>query len=220
MHAIIIGAGPAGLAAALALRQQSTPSSPIRVTLLELRPNVQTLGGAVNLTPLAMRYLDTLGVGPRLRPLGIKVGYIDVVSLRTGSSLGRLWPDVDAIRVLRHQLVETMVETARAVPEDQIRLRYGVNVTRIEEQGDAAGDGGIKVHFADAASGCQESIEGTFVLGCDGIHSFVRSSLVDPHRPKTYSGRASAYGYISASEAGDAGITTADGRPAVEVSTW
>src|SRR3954447_7889974 len=120
MHAIIIGAGPAGLAAALALHQQSTPSSPIRVTVLELRPNLQTLGGAVNLTPLAMRYLDSLGVGSRLRPLGIKVSYIDIVSSRTGSSLGKLWPDVDAIRVLRHQLVETMIETVRAVPDDEI----------------------------------------------------------------------------------------------------
>jgi len=220
MHAIIIGAGPAGLAAALALHQQSTPSSPIRVTVLELRPSVQTLGGAVNLTPLAMRYLDALGIGPRLRPLGVKVGYIDLVSLRTGSSLGKLWPNVDAIRVLRHQLVEAMVETVRAIPDDQIRLRYGVRVTDIEEQGHASSDGSVKVCIVDEpASGGRESIEGDLVLGCDGIHSFVRSSLVDPHRPKTYSGRASAYGYIPVSEAGDAGIVTENGRPLVNVTT-
>src|SRR4051794_33013119 len=100
MHIIIIGAGPAGLAAALALNQLSTPSSPTRVTVLELRPNIQTLGGAVNLTPLAMRYLDALGVGARLRPLGVKVSHINITSLRTGTSLGKLWPNVDAIRVL------------------------------------------------------------------------------------------------------------------------
>jgi 2-polyprenyl-6-methoxyphenol hydroxylase-like FAD-dependent oxidoreductase len=219
MHAIVIGAGPAGLAAALALHQQSTESSPIQVTVLELRPGIQTLGGAVNLTPLAMRYVDALGVGPRLRPLGVKVSYIEMLSHRTGSSLGRLWPNVDAIRVLRQNLVEAMVQTARAVPDDQVLLRYGTKVTSIEELGDASGEGSVKVRFTDTASGHEETIEGDFTLGCDGIHSFVRSSLVEPDRQKTYSGRASAYGYIQVSDPGDAGITAADGSPAVNVST-
>ena len=120
MHAIIIGAGPAGLAAALALRQQSTPSSPIRVTLLELRPNVQTLGGAVNLTPLAMRYLDSLGIGPRLRPLGIKVSYIDIISSRTGTSLGKLWHFQDVAGV------------APAVGKSAIETPVGIAILSIQ----------------------------------------------------------------------------------------
>ncbi|KAL2126240.1 hypothetical protein VTI74DRAFT_1369 [Chaetomium olivicolor] len=219
MHAIIMGAGPAGLAAALALHQQSTESSPIQVTVLELRPSIQTIGGAVNLTPLAMRYLDALEVGPRVRRLGAKVTYIEMFSQRTGSSLGRLWPNVDAIRVLRQDLVEAMVQTVRAVPGDEIRLRYGTKVTSIEELGDASGDGSIKVRFTDTANGREETIEADFIIGCDGIHSFVRSSLVDPDRQKAYSGRATAYGFIPVSESGKAGITAADGSPAVNVST-
>ncbi|KAH8651026.1 hypothetical protein BX600DRAFT_501843 [Xylariales sp. PMI_506] len=71
-HIVILGAGPAGLSAALALAKMSSsplPSSattnsrqqpPLRITVLELRPGIQTIGGAVNLTPLAMRYLDYL----------------------------------------------------------------------------------------------------------------------------------------------------------------
>lgn len=219
MHAIITGAGPAGLAAALALHEQSTESSPIRVTVLELRPSIQTLGGAVNLTPLAMRYLDALGVGSRLRPLGVKVNYINMFSHRTGSSLGRLWPNVDAIRVLRQNLVEAMVQTARAVPGDRVILRYGAKVTCIEQFGDASGEGAVKIHFTDTATGREETIEGDLIIGCDGIHSFVRSSLVDPDRRKTYSGRATAYGFIPVSKPGDAGIAAADGSPAVSVST-
>ncbi|KAG7294133.1 hypothetical protein NEMBOFW57_004197 [Staphylotrichum longicolle] len=214
-----MGAGPAGLAAALALHEQSTESSPIRVTVLELRPSIQTLGGAVNLTPLAMRYLDALGVGSRLRPLGVKVNYINMFSHRTGSSLGRLWPNVDAIRVLRQNLVEAMVQTARAVPGDRVILRYGAKVTCIEQFGDASGEGAVKIHFTDTATGREETIEGDLIIGCDGIHSFVRSSLVDPDRRKTYSGRATAYGFIPVSKPGDAGIAAADGSPAVSVST-
>ncbi|KAL2024983.1 hypothetical protein VTK56DRAFT_3682 [Thermocarpiscus australiensis] len=46
---------------------------------------------------------------------------------------------------------------------------------------------------------------------------FVRSSLVDPGRRKTYSGRVSACGYIPVAEPGNAGITAADGSPAVHI---
>ncbi|KAK3898629.1 hypothetical protein C8A05DRAFT_18828 [Staphylotrichum tortipilum] len=229
LHVIIMGAGPAGLAAALALHQQSTPASPIRVTVLELRPAVQTLGGAVNLTPLALRYLDALGAGPRLRPRAARVPHIDMLSHRTGASLGRLWPDVDAVRVLRQDLVEALVQTARAVADDDddaggggIELRFGVKVSRIEEQGDAASaDGSITVHFTDTTTttGTEESLQGDLLLGCDGIHSFVRSTLVDPGRTKTYSGRATAYGFIPVATPGDAGIAAADGSPAVDVSS-
>ncbi len=223
LHAIIIGAGPAGLAAALALHQQSTPASPIRVTVLELRPTIQTLGGAVNLTPLALRYLDALGAGARLRPRAAKVPHIDMLSHRTGASLGRLWPDVDAVRVLRQDLVEALVQTAREVDGGGIELRFGVRVGRIEEKGDAASaDGSVVVHFTNtttAGNGSEETLEGDLLLGCDGIHSFVRSSLVDSGRTKTYSGRATAYGFIPVAKAGDAGIAAADGSPAVDVST-
>jgi 2-polyprenyl-6-methoxyphenol hydroxylase-like FAD-dependent oxidoreductase len=220
MHVIIMGAGPAGLAAALALRQQSADSSPIRVTILELRHGIQTLGGAVNLTPLAMRYLDALGVGSRLRPQGAKVSHIEMMSHRTGSSLGRLWPNVDAIRVLRQNLVEAMTDTVCAAPNDQVQLRYGAKVTSIEELGDAsAPKGSIRVHFTDTTTGREENIDGDFLLGCDGIHSFVRSSLVDPARKRTYSGRATAYGFIPVSEPGNGGITAANGARAVHIST-
>jgi len=166
-----------------------------------------------------MRYLDALGVGPHLRPLGAKVSYIEMFSHRTGSSLGRLWPDVDAIRVLRQDLVEAMLQTARAVPGDQLHLRFGAKVTSIEELGDASGAGSVKVSFTDTASGREETLQGDFIIGCDGIHSFVRSSLVDPTRQKTYSGRATAYGFVPVSESGNAGITAADGSPAVNIST-
>ncbi len=90
-HILILGAGPAGLATALALARLpasvSTSSPPLRITVLECRaardpqqhqdnlssnsnppsdPHVSTpggldLGGTVNLTPLALRYLDRLG---------------------------------------------------------------------------------------------------------------------------------------------------------------
>lgn len=226
MHILITGAGPAGLATALALHAQSTRTSPIRITILELRPHPQTLGGAVNLTPLALRYLDAMGVGARLRPRGIAVPHIDVRSHRTGASLGKLWGGVDALRVLRSELVGAMVEVVREVEQlgakqEGIEMRYGVAVKDIEEvNGEGEGGGSaIAVRFINA-EGKEEVLKGVVLLGCDGIHAVVRSRFVDPDRNKTYSGRACAYGYISVPEPGSAGITTATaGEPAVDVST-
>jgi 2-polyprenyl-6-methoxyphenol hydroxylase-like FAD-dependent oxidoreductase len=207
MHVVIMGAGPAGLAAALALHQQSTKASPIQITVLELRPGIQTLGGAVNLTPLAMRYLDALDVGSRLRPLGAKVDYIEMLSHRTGGSLGKLWPDVDAIRVLRQNLVEALTETVQSLPA--ITLRYGVKVASFTPSDDA-----ITLHLP-----ADETITADVLLGCDGIHSHLRTAYVDPARHKTYSGRATAYAYLPVPVPGDAGIATSGGSPAVSVTS-
>ncbi|RKK84826.1 hypothetical protein BFJ68_g10364 [Fusarium oxysporum] len=106
MHIIVMGAGPAGLAAALVLSQITIQGSPPRITILELRPKVETLGGTILLTPLALRYLDFLGVGSRSRKLGIPVRGVDVVALRTGRTLGQMFPGTDVLRVMRHHLVQ------------------------------------------------------------------------------------------------------------------
>lgn len=59
----------------------------MEVIVLELRDCPQTIGGAVNLKPLALRYLDFLGVGSSLRPLAAKVSAIELVAHRTGQLL-------------------------------------------------------------------------------------------------------------------------------------
>ncbi|KAH7136240.1 hypothetical protein EDB81DRAFT_693225 [Dactylonectria macrodidyma] len=214
MHILIVGAGPAGLAAALALSQTSDPSSPVRITILELRRKIETLGGSINLTPLALRYLDSLGVGARLRPRGIKVRGIDVVAHRTGKMLGRVFPDTDVLRVLRHDVVQCMVDAVDELPKEQVSIRYGARVTDIQDQGD--GEGLVRVQTTFEDDGSKETIDCDVVLGCDGIHSFVRSAFVDPDRKEEYSGRTVSYGYVKPSAPGEFGVTTADGQPVVQ----
>ncbi|KAI5463442.1 hypothetical protein BGZ63DRAFT_413046 [Mariannaea sp. PMI_226] len=209
MHILIIGGGPAGLAAALALSQSTTLNASI--TLLELRPQIETLGGTINLTPLALRYLDALGVGARLRPHGIKVRGIDVVALRTGRALGSVFANTDTLRVRRHQLVRSMLDVVEDLPKGKVAVRYGAKVTGIQQlEGD---DEGVRVDVRLQEDGPQETIECDVLLGCDGIHSFVRSTVVDPDRKKEYSGRAVAYGYVSPDTPGNLAVTKADGEP-------
>lgn len=217
-HVLILGAGPAGLAAALSISKlpDSGSSPPIRVTVLELRPDAGTLGGAINLTPLAMRYLDRLGAGSRLRPRGAPVSAgIDMVSLRTGSLRGSLWQNYDALRVRRHDLAASLLETLRASENAaRIDLRYGVKVVGIREEGDSSADGAVVLSLDDG-----EEIRGDVLLGCDGLHSVARTKYVDPERKKQYSGKANAYGYAKVDEPGNTGVTRSDGKPCVIDST-
>ncbi|KAF5237443.1 hypothetical protein FANTH_10805 [Fusarium anthophilum] len=220
MHIIIIGAGPAGLAAALALSQTSTQRSPPLITILELRPKVETLGGTILLTPLALRYLDTLGVGSRLRKLGIPIRGVDVVALRTGRTLGQTFLGADVLRVMRHHLVQCMADAVAELPQDRVNLRYGARVTdiqQVDDQGDGEGSVRVDVHFD--ANKSHESISCDILLGCDGIHSFVRTMVVDRERNEMYSGRTIAYGYVKCDSPGHIGATTSNGKPTLRDST-
>lgn len=130
------------LAAALAI-SQSLPE--IRITVLELRfsssspsSSAGVLGGAVNLTPLTLRYLDRLGVGGRVRRIGIPVRAVDNVALRTGRSLGRMWEGVDGVRVMRGELVGVM-RGAAVGGRDGVEVRYGVRVVGIREEEEGRG---------------------------------------------------------------------------------
>ncbi|CVL06464.1 related to salicylate hydroxylase [Fusarium proliferatum] len=220
MHIIIIGAGPAGLAAALALSQTTIQGSPPRITILELRPKVETLGGTILLTPLALRYLDALGVGSRLRKLGMPVRGVDVVALRTGRTLGQMLPGTDALRVMRNQLVQCMADAVAELPKDLVTLRYGARVTDIQQVDDQREDEeAVRVDVQFDAGRSEESISCDILLGCDGIHSFVRTTFVDCERTKTYSGRAIAYGYVNCDSTGDIGLTTLNGKLRLRDST-
>ncbi|MYS45521.1 NAD(P)-binding protein, partial [Streptomyces sp. SID5998] len=62
--AVVIGGGIGGLAAAAALHLAGRP-----VTVLERAPSLTPVGAAISLSPNALRALDVLGVGDRVRDL-------------------------------------------------------------------------------------------------------------------------------------------------------
>ncbi|OAA69007.1 salicylate hydroxylase [Cordyceps fumosorosea ARSEF 2679] len=224
---VIVGAGPAGLSAAIAIAQHpssSAPSRSVHITVLELRPGVQTIGGAVNMTPLALHYLDALGgAGARLRPRGHAASAIELVAHRTGRLLATLWPGVDALRVRRQDVVEALTEAAVALGDsnedpDALRIVYGARVEDLAE----LDNGGVRVTYTredDKARAAAETIEADLVLGCDGIHSIVRRRLVEPDRPETYTGKCVAYGFLPATAADAARWTRAGGQPLVRHTT-
>ena len=68
LHIAICGAGPAGLAAALALHRQGH-----RITLFDQFYRPQPLGSGLILQPAGLAVLDWLGLGQRMRGLGARI---------------------------------------------------------------------------------------------------------------------------------------------------
>ncbi|KAK7221619.1 hypothetical protein V2G26_009622 [Clonostachys chloroleuca] len=212
---LILGAGPCGLATAIALsRANSAPSSnaqPLRITLVELRSSIQTIGGAVNVTPLAMRYLNSLGAEGKLLDHSISLDHgIDYISLRTGQLLGNFWGGIGARRVSRYALVEALLAVLQKEHSEAVEVQWGRRVTEICETADK-----VELKFQDDGP----TLQGDILLGCDGLHSAARRLWVEPEREKVYSGRVVTMGWNYADGEGDSNLpqpmTLSTGEPAL-----
>jgi len=90
------------------------------------------------------------------------------------------------VRILRNDLHQVLLE---AVQEHGIAVHYSKSLTQVDET-----DTNVTVTFSDGSSD-----SGDLLLGCDGIHSAVRSLLIDPDAKPEYSGIANMFGLLPAS---------------------
>src|SRR4051812_31265519 len=188
-QAIIIGGGIAGLAAGLALTRHNR----ITCSIFETRSKPATIGGAINLTPNALRYLEHLGVLPRLLPHGYEVKHIELLSHRSGQNLGKINFDSPkkfqhrALRVMRIDLIHAMLET---LDELGAQVQYNKRIVAVLQENDK-----ITAVFEDG-----QEIVGDILLGCDGIHSVIRTKFIEPTRRPEYTGIASIYGFLDVAD--------------------
>ncbi|KIV79571.1 hypothetical protein PV11_07123 [Exophiala sideris] len=198
----IIGAGPAGLAAALALRKLTS----IQPTIYEARPSPSTMGGAINLGANALDLLRFLGIDGAVIP-GNRTNKMEIFSLRTGSKLGEMpftaGPQGEpARRMLRADLQNVMLARAKQLDID---IRYSSRMASVHDsEADmqdpkSQGSPQVTITFTNSLT-----ISADFVLGCDGIFSAVRRTYVQPDRHPIYtgsgSGAAAAYTVLPASK--------------------
>ncbi|WP_410664145.1 FAD-dependent monooxygenase [Amycolatopsis sp. lyj-84] len=158
MKVTIVGGGIGGLAAAVAFHRRGW-----EVEVLERAPEFTEIGAGVSIQPNALRALDAIGLGDRLRDGGL-ADPVAGVRLANGRWLVR--NDVDDLRrrfgqwvtVHRADLIDLLVEAlpARA-------LRPGTDVREVRPDGTVVHGGGETV--AD------------LVVGADGVHSVTRRSL-------------------------------------------
>ncbi|KAI1845042.1 hypothetical protein JX266_008835 [Neoarthrinium moseri] len=192
---IILGGGIAGLTTALALTKFAPRDQVPRIQIFEIRPEPATVGGAVNLTPNALRMLDHLeayevmkanNFGKHIDELEVFDNYstkLAVSSFRGIDGKGIGSPPYKALRITRGDALKAVLEVLHR--QDNITLTCGKKTVGIEETSDD-----VIITFEDG-----EIYRGDILLGCDGIHSITRLQHVDPQRKETYTGICNAFGF-------------------------
>ncbi|OOF94043.1 hypothetical protein ASPCADRAFT_171629 [Aspergillus carbonarius ITEM 5010] len=168
----IIGAGLSGLALALSLHQQSIPC-----TIYEARSAPLNIGGAIMLSPNALRILDQLGVYARILP---DAYLFDHLHFRTANDtpldtyeFGNVTKyHYHGMRIYRHILIR---ELSAMIHEADIPIHYNKKFHHILTETPST----VTWEFTDGTTATA-----TCLVGADGIHSRVRQYLypnLEPH---------------------------------------
>lgn len=170
MKAIVIGGGIGGLTAAAALGSRGWT-----VRLLERAPTLEPVGSGLAMMPNALRALDTLGIGDRVRGLATFAG--DGGVRRPGGG----WLSRTSAEAAAERFGDPTVVMPRATLVDLLRdlldpaeLHLGVTVESASPDGTVA-----------TAAGEERA---DLVVAADGIGSRVRSSLFPGHPEPRYTG--------------------------------
>lgn len=185
MHVLLAGAGIGGLTAALALRDA-------RVTLVEQAERLEEAGAGIQLSPNATRVLIGLGLGDALAAVAFEPEAAEVREAAGGRLLLRQPLGAFARRrwgapYLHIHRADLQALLLRAVESTGAVLRLGERLVAVEQD---AGGGAARL-----ASG--ERIEADALIGCDGLHSRVRSALWGEERPR-FTGNVAWRGAVDA----------------------
>jgi 2-polyprenyl-6-methoxyphenol hydroxylase-like FAD-dependent oxidoreductase len=168
-RALVIGAGIAGLATAIALQRAGRD-----VLVLERAPRLDEIGAGISLWPNAIKALRRLGVGDAVEAAGAPAHDAAFRSWR-GAQLGasitsRLQDRFGAPLVLVHR-ARLQAVLRRALGPDAVRL--GAECAALDQDEDA-----VTVRLV--GGGVER---GAVVIGADGLRSRVRTALVHDGPP-------------------------------------
>ena len=169
--ALIVGAGIAGLSAAIAFRRWG-----IEPHLVEIRSVLREIGAGLHIPGNGVRALYQLGVGKEAKeaghPFTLRIRFDAASRLLVEEEVGAVWrPDGFHLGISRPVLHELLLRAAN------VRVRLGVEVRAIEQNGRS-----VRVRFSD---GVEDEFD--VVIGADGVHSQVRSLAVSA-APPAYGG--------------------------------
>jgi salicylate hydroxylase len=172
---IVIGAGIAGLAAALSLLKRG-----LDVEVCEQAPELKEVGAGIQISSNGTRVLYALGLEDALARVQVLPSKRQIRHWATGETWN--WFDLGAVTVRRYgtphvmlhrgDLQMVLADAVRAIKPDAIKLNR--RCATIAQDADR-----VTVQFDNG-----ETVEGAFLVGADGIHSKVRTSLFGIEHPE------------------------------------
>ena len=181
---LIAGGGIGGLSVALTLHQIGVPC-----LVLESVRHLKPLGVGINLQPNAVRELYELGIGPeQLDAIGLQTRELVLVGLNgkevyaepRGLRAGYKWPQYSVHRGgLQMLLYQAVVERLGAGA-----VRTGMAVTGYRNDDDGRGVRAL----VETRDGERLEIEGSLLIGADGLHSAVRAQMHPGQPPIQWGG--------------------------------
>lgn len=168
---IVVGAGPVGLVAAVALAEEGIP-----VTVVEAQIEVvEDLRGST-FHPPTLSFLDRFGVTEKLIEQGLIAPHWQFRDRRQGeiatfdlSVLANDTPHPYRLQCEQWKLTRLLRDRLDASPDT--RIIYGLRALAVEQTADDA------TLIAEREDGTQERITGSYVIGADGARSNVRKSI-------------------------------------------
>jgi 2-polyprenyl-6-methoxyphenol hydroxylase-like FAD-dependent oxidoreductase len=184
LNILVIGAGPAGLTAALHLHRRG-----FHVSVFESVPTIRPLGVGLNLLPHAVRELTLLELDQKVAAISIPTAELSyhnkfgqlIWREPRGLNAGYHWPQYS---VHRGRLQMLLLESAQERLGKE-RIRTGLHLGSFEQD-----DTGVIAHFIDRATGQPAGeVRGDVLIGAEGIHSVVRRAFYPHEGIPPFSGR-------------------------------
>jgi 2-polyprenyl-6-methoxyphenol hydroxylase-like FAD-dependent oxidoreductase len=176
---VVVGAGPAGLAAAISLARLG-----IETMLVERRAELSSLPRATAVSLRSMELIRSWGVEDAIRAGGVDVEWRGWQShTLAGVAAGSMWP----VGLPTREQSAVLSPTAPAcVPQDHLepvllehlrsrgaaRVHLHTEVVGVEQAPD-----GVEVVLRDVASGDQRTVGARYLIAADGAHSRIRTAL-------------------------------------------
>jgi 2-polyprenyl-6-methoxyphenol hydroxylase-like FAD-dependent oxidoreductase len=181
---LVAGGGIAGLSVALTMHQIGVPC-----VVLESVRHLEPLGVGINLQPNAVRELYELAIGPdQLGAIGLQTREFVLVGLNgkevyaepRGLHAGYKWPQYSVHRGgLQMLLYRTVLD----------RLGSGAVRTGMAVTGYIPDDDGEGIRaLVETTDGQRLEIEGSLLIGADGLHSAVRAQMHPGQPPIQWGG--------------------------------
>jgi salicylate hydroxylase len=174
MRIAVVGGGIGGLAAAHALSRRG-----FEVVIFEAAPELKEIGAGLALGPNAMKVLRSLDLEGAVR----RVGWERELQISRHWKTGRIVRQSTTARadtIARYGAAgctvhrADMLDVLAAGLPKTVDVRLGARCVSASSEAEVAG-----VRFSNG-----EEIEADVVVGADGIHSAVRTSLFGPDEPK------------------------------------